>query len=196
MWSLWYIWPLLLCRPVGWLNCSPVFWWLLFTLKHFFLSGIISYQPPKLNKQMIYEGGATTVWQLGSVLYNLLVRDKRFNTQMFLLDEAQFLSDLKDLNVTKGNHNNVAMLILCWWPSNEPLTLTSNLCVAFCLILFQTAWIFSKRVWISTPRSVQLSKNWQCTPGLTNLPLNCETNSSGHHFCRTDMKNVQMYICK
>lgn len=61
---------------------------------------------------MIYEGGPTTVWQLGSVLYNLLVRDKRFNTQMFLLDETPFLSDLKDLNVTKGNQNNAAMLML------------------------------------------------------------------------------------
>ncbi|XP_029698886.1 serine/threonine-protein kinase pim-2-like [Takifugu rubripes] len=75
------------------------------------LSGIVSYQPPKLNKQMIYEGGPTTVWQLGSVLYNLLVRDKRFNTQMFLLDEALFLSDLKDLNVTKDCLNFLKMCL-------------------------------------------------------------------------------------
>lgn len=30
---------------------------------------------------------------------------------MFLLDEAPFLSDLKDLNVTEGNKNNAAVLM-------------------------------------------------------------------------------------
>lgn len=71
----------------------------------FLLTGTVSYKPPKTNKQKIYEGSPTTVWQLGGVLYDMLVGCKRFNTQLFLLDEFTFFDDLKELNVTEGKNN-------------------------------------------------------------------------------------------
>lgn len=68
----------------------------------FLLTGTVSYKPPKINEQKIYEGSPTTVWQLGGVLYDMLVGRKRFNTQLFLLDESTFFNDLKELTVTEG----------------------------------------------------------------------------------------------
>lgn len=73
------------------------------------LTGTVSYKPPKTNKQTIYEGSPTTVWQLGGVLYDMLVGCKRFNSHLFLLDEYMFFNDLKDLTVTEGNKNNSAI---------------------------------------------------------------------------------------
>lgn len=49
------------------------------------------------------------MWQLGGVLYDMLVGCKRFNTHLFLLDEYMFFNDLKDLTVTEGNKNNSAI---------------------------------------------------------------------------------------
>lgn len=130
------------------------------------LSGTVYYQPPKLNQKKIYEGGPTTVWQLGGILYDMLVGDKRFNTQMFLLDESPFLNSLKRLNVTEGIQNNAA--------TDKPLLdhwgFPSNRCVVLCPLSSQAACIFSKCVWMSTPRSVRPSKNWRSTPGLNNPP--------------------------
>lgn len=93
-----------------------------------------------INKQ-IYEGSPTTVWQLGGVLYDMLVGRKRFNTQLFLLDESTFFHDLKELTVTDGDKNISAFdeLLVGGW------CFSANICVHFLLSLPECPQIVLER---------------------------------------------------
>ncbi|XP_051285409.1 serine/threonine-protein kinase pim-1-like [Dicentrarchus labrax] len=61
-------------------------------------SGTSAYAPPEFFKQGRYEAGPTTVWQLGTLLYEVLDGYKQFTTAEFLHTKTAFISELLEVS--------------------------------------------------------------------------------------------------
>nr|XP_046246463.1 serine/threonine-protein kinase pim-2-like [Scatophagus argus] len=64
-------------------------------------SGTLDYAPPEYYKEREYKARPTTVWQLGTLLYELLHETSDFSTQRFLRNQRAFVSGLNELKVSQ-----------------------------------------------------------------------------------------------
>lgn len=67
-----------------------------------FLTGTCYYQPPESEYLGSYEAGPTTVWQLGSIMYELLSGKREFIFQKCHQVPALVLQEIVGLEVSNG----------------------------------------------------------------------------------------------
>lgn len=58
------------------------------------VAGTLSFAPPELFKEGLYEAAPTTVWQLGAILFEMMDGFERFDTTMFCCSDITISDEL------------------------------------------------------------------------------------------------------